>query len=186
MRFCDRRGRLWCRSEKVLGNGAFGTVYLGMDGSGGELVAIKSMVIQSQSVEECRAVVREINLMVRIRSDYVVEYISAAVVGSHLMIVMEAIGGGSMISVIQQYPKLPRALIVTYLRDTLLGLKYLHSNGIVHRDVKPHNILITLNGRCKLADFGTATFIGTRQSSTATSRGPLFTCLLKPARASAT
>jgi hypothetical protein len=159
-RFCDRRGRLWCRSEKVLGNGAFGTVYLGMDGSGGELVAVKAMPVVLAHSDECFSVVREIALMVRIRCDHVVQYISAAVVGGHLLIVMEAIGGGSLISVVQQYPTLPRALVATYLRDTLLGLRWLHSNGIVHRDVKPHNILITLDGRCKLADFGTATFIG--------------------------
>jgi len=154
-RFTDCRGAQWCLSSRMLGSGAFGNVFLGM-GSEGQMVAIKAIKISVKSKEECKNVIKEIRLLGRLKSDRIVQYMASAVVGSFLMIVMEAVGGGSLLGVTQQYARLPQKLIVTYLRDCLGGVRTLHSNGIVHRDIKPHNVLITEQGRCKLADFGTA------------------------------
>jgi hypothetical protein len=154
-RFTDMRGAEWRMSNRMLGSGAFGNVFLGMSPEG-QMVAIKAIRISLKSKDECKNVLKEIRLLVRLKSDRIVQYISSAVVGSFLMIVMEAVGGGSMLGVISQYSALPRKLITAYLRDLLMGLRYLHSNGVIHRDIKPHNVLMTENGRCKLADFGTA------------------------------
>lgn len=153
--FVDRHGVEWRLSQRMLGSGAFGNVFLGM-GIEGQMVAIKAIKISEKSKDECRSVVKEIRLLGRLRSDQIVQYISSAVVDSFLMIVMEAVGGGSLLGVIQQYPTLPKKLVLSYIRDVLLGLRFLHSNGVVHRDIKPHNVLMNERGRCKLADFGTA------------------------------
>ena len=156
--FTDRRGNQWYRSEKVLGKGAFGNVYLGM-GPEGEYIAMKVVPIVAASSQECRSLVKEIHLLVRLRSDTVVQYLSSGVAGNFLVIVMECIGGGSLIGTMNLHNCIPRDALKMYVRDILLSLQYLHAKGIVHRDIKPHNVLLTESGKCKLADFGAATYI---------------------------
>eukprot|EP00026_Physarum_polycephalum_P007946 Phypoly_transcript_08019.p1 GENE.Phypoly_transcript_08019~~Phypoly_transcript_08019.p1 ORF type:complete len:353 (+),score=40.13 Phypoly_transcript_08019:364-1422(+) len=63
---------------------------------------------------------------------------------------------GSLASVLDKFGPLPEALVISYLHQILLGLKYLHDNGVLHRDIKAANILIKKDGDIKVADFGVA------------------------------
>ena len=70
---------------------------------------------------------------------------------------MPLLGGGSCSDVLQQvFPSGIRdeALIATILRETLLGLQYLHKNGQIHRDIKAGNILLNMDGDVYISDFG--------------------------------
>lgn len=66
------------------------------------------------------------------------------------------VDSGSLAGVIQKYGVFQEKLIAVYLKQVLEGLCYLHENGVVHRDIKSHNLLITSSGVVKLADFGIA------------------------------
>ncbi|EPY22167.1 protein kinase [Angomonas deanei] len=74
-----------------------------------------------------------------------------------VQIVMEYVGGGSLEQLLKQCGTVKESVAQRYTRDILSGLEYLHETAeVCHRDVKPGNILLTPEGRCKLTDFGTA------------------------------
>jgi serine/threonine protein kinase len=70
---------------------------------------------------------------------------------------LEYVENGSLDSLIKKFGKLPETLVATYVQQVLLGLDFLHSQGVIHRDIKGGNILTTKDGVVKLADFGVAT-----------------------------
>jgi mitogen-activated protein kinase kinase kinase ANP1 len=73
-----------------------------------------------------------------------------------LNILMELLPLGSLKTLVVEYGALPEGVVRDYTRQTLLGLQYLHMKGILHRDIKPGNILRDRTGKVKLADFGVA------------------------------
>ena len=75
----------------------------------------------------------------------------------YLNIILEYVENGSLDSLIKKFGKFPETLVATYVQQVLLGLDYLHSQGVIHRDIKGGNILTTKDGIVKLADFGVAT-----------------------------
>ena len=72
-------------------------------------------------------------------------------------IILEYVENGSLDSLIKKFGKFPESLVAVYVQQVLLGLDYLHSQGVIHRDIKGGNILTTKDGIVKLADFGVAT-----------------------------
>ena len=68
----------------------------------------------------------------------------------------------------------------TYFRDIVAGLAYLHSEGVIHRDIKPQNILLTADGIAKIADFGAAVFMdeGDGDSKVAYAGTPGASCIV--------
>ena len=69
---------------------------------------------------------------------------------------MEFIENGSLATIVKKFGRLPERLLVAYIPQVLEGLAFLHEQGVVHRDIKGANILISTGGRVKLADFGVA------------------------------
>ena len=84
----------------------------------------------------------------------IVSYLGCEQVENSLNIFLEYIPGGSISSLIQKFGKLDENLIKKFTQQILFGLQYLHKNKIVHRDIKGANILLTIDGDVKLADFG--------------------------------
>ena len=74
-------------------------------------------------------------------------------------IFLEYIPGGSINVLLKKYGKFSEKLTQIYTRHILTGLEYLHSFGIVHRDIKGGNVLVENSGNCKLADFGGSKFL---------------------------
>ncbi|KAH3912436.1 hypothetical protein HBH56_115060 [Parastagonospora nodorum] len=153
-----------------LGSGSFGKVYKAVDRRTGEIVAIKHIDLEDSS-EELADIQAEISLLSTCHSPYITEYKTSFVKGVKLWIVMEFLGGGSAADMLAPGP-IAEAHIAIMCRELLLGLDYLHSTGKIHRDIKAANVLLTDQGRVKLADFGVAaqltniksqrmTFVGT-------------------------
>ena len=74
-------------------------------------------------------------------------------------IYMQYMSGGSLSSIIKQYGALSETIIAKFTKQIVLGLHYLHSHGVVHRDLKGANILADSDGNVKLADFGASKHI---------------------------
>ncbi|RHW73646.1 serine/threonine protein kinase [Trypanosoma brucei equiperdum] len=179
--FCDRQGLVFRMSKQVLGTGACGVAFLGLSQTGA-LVAIKEIElplrtraqnsnlsdlnrrrlrrkgIQVESAMEktLDGIINEVSLLSRLRHANIMGYISSAIWGNKLLIVMELGSGGSLYDLIQKFGSIKESRARRYLRDVLQGLEYLHRKNIVHRDIKPQNVLLLETGLCKLTDFGTS------------------------------
>eukprot|EP00756_Hemistasia_phaeocysticola_P027881 Hpha_TRINITY_DN16144_c1_g3::TRINITY_DN16144_c1_g3_i2::g.4624::m.4624/K17533/MAP3K19, YSK4; mitogen-activated protein kinase kinase kinase 19 len=195
----DAGGTQYWRSEKRLGKGAAGEVWLGMGDFGG-LVALKYLKlprVRSPKGRKPRSsplrpggggrsemgvvdqLVTEVHLMSRHRHDNIVGYLGSAVRDMYVVIAMECVSGGSLQQVIENFGGGERGGIPTpsakrYTKDMLRGLEYLHTHGIVHRDVKPGNVLLTIDGTAKLADFGESAMLTTLGRCGAVVGTPLF------------
>lgn len=155
-----------------LGSGSFGVVYKAIERSTGAIVAVKHVDLES-SEEDLSDILSELSVLSSCSSPYVTQYKSAFLRKQTLWIVMEYLGGGSCADLLKPPPhRLTEAHIAIVCRELLLGLSYLHREGKLHRDVKAANILLGMDGRVKLADFGVAaqltglksirnTFVGT-------------------------
>eukprot|EP00033_Pygsuia_biforma_P004368 GCRY01004787.1.p1 GENE.GCRY01004787.1~~GCRY01004787.1.p1 ORF type:complete len:973 (-),score=205.38 GCRY01004787.1:29-2947(-) len=146
----------WSRGP-VLGRGTFGVTYLGMDQHTGTLLAVKELTLTG-SLKSCRnqvqSVQQEIGLMKKLHHPNIVRYIGTQQEGPQLRIFIEYIAGGSLRSILSSFGKLPETVVNVYTRQILEGLAYLHSQHIIHRDIKAANVLVDHHGAMKLSDFG--------------------------------
>jgi len=149
--------------ERALGAGGMGTVYLARDRTLDRLVAIKvvspelttSSVIRDRFLQEARTVAR-------LRHPNIVDVHAAGEAGGLLYFVMEYVPGESLRDCIDRNERVDGHQALTILRDLARALAYAHERGIVHRDVKPDNILLDRESGCSmLTDFGVARALST-------------------------
>eukprot|EP01062_Namystynia_karyoxenos_P052176 TRINITY_DN4155_c0_g1_i3.p1 TRINITY_DN4155_c0_g1~~TRINITY_DN4155_c0_g1_i3.p1 ORF type:complete len:1300 (+),score=164.54 TRINITY_DN4155_c0_g1_i3:461-3901(+) len=149
----------WQRGQ-LLGRGSFGSVYMGIR-QDGTLMAVKTVQIGSGLDEDqLGALMREVEVMSTLSHEHIVDYygITYDQDTNELCIYMEYMDGGSLGSFVRKLQEpLREPAAAAYLRQILLGVGYLHSHGVIHRDLKGDNILMAQEGRCvKIADFGTS------------------------------
>ncbi|KAM2570172.1 hypothetical protein TB2_010177 [Malus domestica] len=148
------------RKGELIGCGAFGRVYMGMNLDSGELLAVKQVLIAANgaSKEKAQAHIKEleeeVKLLKNLSHPNIVRYLGTVREDDTLNILLEFVPGGSISSLLGKFGSFPEAVIQTYTKQLLLGLEYLHKNGIMHRDIKGANILVDNKGCIKLADFG--------------------------------
>ena len=145
--------------KRELGKGGMGSVFLARHRTAGHDVAIK--VISSKYIADADALSRferEERLMARIRHPNIVhQYELRRLHGGHVALVMQYVRGESLIAILRRRGKLRFDECAQILRDIGLALEHAHASGIIHRDVKPHNILIDADkGVAMLSDFGIA------------------------------
>ncbi|RMB97570.1 hypothetical protein DUI87_25934 [Hirundo rustica rustica] len=140
---------------------AFGVVCRAVDTATGGEVAIKK--INVQTLKRKKVTVNEIMVMKRNRNPRVVSYLDSYLVHEQIWLVMEYMDGGTLYDVIRM-TKIYEDDIATLSRECLQGLEFLHSNHVMHRDVKSLNILLRTDGSVKLADFGFSAQLTPKQS----------------------
>ncbi|KAL1305217.1 hypothetical protein AAFC00_002135 [Neodothiora populina] len=146
----------------MIGQGSFGTVYLALHAITGELMALKQVEMPSNSGihldakknNMIEALKREIGLLRELKHPNIVQYLGSNSDESHLNIFLEYVAGGSVATMLVNYGSLGEALISNFVRQILTGLAYLHSQDIIHRDIKGANILVDNHGSVKISDFG--------------------------------
>ncbi len=84
----------------------------------------------------------------------IIKFLGSEIINDILFIYLEFIPGGSIKYLLNKYGTFSSKIIKIFLKQILDGLEYLHSKGIVHRDIKSANILVDLKGNIKLSDFG--------------------------------
>ncbi|KAG5834217.1 hypothetical protein ANANG_G00259230 [Anguilla anguilla] len=154
-----------------LGDGAFGKVYKARNRATGALAAAK--VIEVRSEEQLEDYITEIDILAACRHGNIVTLLDAIFFEGWLWILIEFCPGGALDDIMLELERgLSEQQISEVCCQTLQALSYLHQHHIIHRDLKAGNILLTLEGQVKLADFGVsaknestlqrrATFIGT-------------------------
>ncbi|GAC98803.1 likely protein kinase [Pseudozyma hubeiensis SY62] len=145
------------RRLELVGRGAYGAVYRGVHVETGAAVALKVVNLDTPD-DDVSDIQREVALLSQLReaaSKNVVRYWGCWLKGPELWIVMDFAEGGSVRTLMKAGPIAERYCAVI-VRETLVALNYLHKSGIIHRDIKAANILLTSTGRILLCDFGVA------------------------------
>ncbi|XP_045506048.1 serine/threonine-protein kinase 10-like isoform X2 [Colias croceus] len=154
-----------------LGDGAFGKVYKAQHKTTGQLAAAKMCVLDNE--DDLADFTVEIDILTECRHPNVVGLHEAYFVDNKLWMLLEYCDGGALDSVMSELEKgLSEPQIAYVCREMCAGLEFLHSRRVIHRDLKAGNVLATMAGGVKLADFGVSaknkstlqkhdTFIGT-------------------------
>ncbi|HJQ21692.1 MAG TPA: serine/threonine-protein kinase [Gemmatimonadaceae bacterium] len=156
--------------ERELGRGATATVYLARDTQRGHGVAIK--VLRPELAESLGAerFLREIKVNERLHHPHIASVLDSGQHDGQLYFVLPHMEGGSLRQMLQRDKQLPIEAAVSITKTVALALDYAHRQGLIHRDVKPENILFT-SGQACLADFGIARAIERAIDESTTSTG---------------
>jgi serine/threonine protein kinase len=146
------------RLERPLGHGGMATVYLGRDSELDRLVAVKVLAENLVGDPAFRKrFVREARLAARLSHPNIVSvYDAGEEADGRPYIVMEHVDGETLADVLRERGRLPANEAVGLAHQACRGLAHAHAAGLVHRDVKPQNLLLRKDGTLKIADFGIA------------------------------
>ena len=140
----------------VLGRGAMGDVYEALDPTIQRRVAIKTLDKRLSDATFVARFLSEARAVGRLAHPNIVQVYDAAEQDDLAYMVMELVEGSSLQDHLQQHPELPLDDVVSITTELLEALGYAHARGVVHRDVKPSNVMLTETGTVKLTDFGVA------------------------------
>ncbi len=150
------------RRERTLGGGGMATVVLAHDEQLDRLVAVKLLAEQLAADEELRArFLREARAAAQLVHPNVVAVYDAGEDDARLYIVMEYVEGETLGDLLARRKRLPPEEAVPLVLQACAGLEHAHAHGLVHRDVKPRNLLLGRDGTLKVADFGIARAVDT-------------------------
>ncbi|KAK7839198.1 putative serine/threonine protein kinase ireh1 [Quercus suber] len=138
---------------KPISRGAFGRVFLAKKRTTGDLFAIKVLkkadMIRKNAVE---SILAERDILISVRNRFVVRFFYSFTCRENLYLVMEYLNGGDLYSLLRNLGCLDEDVARVYIAEVVLALEYLHSLRVVHRDLKPDNLLIAHDGHIKLAE----------------------------------
>ncbi|KAG0226489.1 hypothetical protein BGW41_004200 [Actinomortierella wolfii] len=146
----------------LIGRGSFGRVYHAFNVDTGEMIAVKQVDLPTTlSERNCdrlktsvEALFAEMEVLKDLEHENIVQYLGFSQNDDTANIFLEYVSGGSIESCLKRSGPFPEAVIKFFSRQILLGLEYIHSKRIVHRDIKAANVLVDEQGTCKISDFG--------------------------------
>lgn len=136
------------RNFNKIGQGASGGVFTAYENGSNRCVAIKQMNLEQQPKKDL--IINEILVMKDSKHRNIVNFMDSFLVKGDLWVVMEYMEGGSLTDVVT-FNIMSEGQIAAVCRETLHGLQHLHSKGVIHRDIKSDNILLSLEGNIKLS-----------------------------------
>jgi tRNA A-37 threonylcarbamoyl transferase component Bud32 len=156
-----RRTFKWVKGE-LIGKGTYGSVYVGLNATTGEMLAVKQVEVPhsaSDRVDErykqmMDALNAEIETLKDLDHPHIVQYLGYERTETTISIFLEYVPGGSVGRCLKKHGRFEEPVIRSLIRQTLEGLAYLHARGTLHRDLKADNLLLDLDGVCKISDFG--------------------------------
>lgn len=151
----------WFKGQ-LIGKGTYGRVYLGMNATTGEFLAVKEVEVNPKAAagdknkmkELVTGLDQEIDTMQHLDHVNIVQYLGCERKETSISIFLEYIPGGSIGSCLRKHGKFEESVVASLTQQTLSGLAYLHREGILHRDLKADNILLDVDGTAKISDFG--------------------------------
>uniref|UniRef100_A0A8C6YI95 cyclin-dependent kinase n=1 Tax=Naja naja TaxID=35670 RepID=A0A8C6YI95_NAJNA len=162
----------YIKVEKI-GEGTYGVVYKARNKQTGQLVALKKIRLDSETEGVPSTAIREISLLKELKHPNIVRLLDVVHNQKKLYLVFEYLNQD-----LKKYMdssrtgELPLSLVKSYLYQLLQGVSFCHSHRVIHRDLKPQNLLINEMGAIKLADFGLARAFGVPHVVTLWYRAP--------------
>lgn len=146
--------------KELLGEGTYGVVFKALDTKTGQTVAIKKIRLGKYKEGVNFTALREIKLLKELKDPNIIELIDAFPHKGNLHLVFEFMETDLEAVIRDRNILLSPADIKSYMHMTLKGLALCHQKWVLHRDMKPNNLLIAADGHLKLADFGLARIFG--------------------------
>ncbi|SCU78732.1 LAME_0A05556g1_1 [Lachancea meyersii CBS 8951] len=149
----------WIKGE-MIGKGSFGSVFLGLNVTTGEMVAVKQVEVPRYGSQDettlnvLEALRSEVSTLQDLDHINIVQYLGFENKNHFYSLFLEYVAGGSVGSLIRTFGCFEEPLVRFLAVQVLRGLSYLHSKGILHRDMKADNLLLDVDGICKISDFG--------------------------------
>ena len=157
-----------------IGRGAMGVVFKGRDPLIGRLVAVKTITAGvAESTDLLERFYREARAAGGLQHPNIVTIYEMAESGGAPFIAMEYLEGESLEKLIARKPALPLGTKLGYVVQTCRALEFAHGRGVIHRDVKPANIVVTRDAVVKVVDFGIARIVDTSKTQTGALLGTL-------------
>jgi len=157
-----------------IGRGAMGVVFKGHDPLIGRAVAVKTITSDvAERADLLERFYREARAAGGLQHPNIVTIYELAESGNAPFIAMEYLEGESLEKIVARKPALPLATKLGYVVQTCRALDYAHRRGVIHRDVKPANIVVTRDGIVKVVDFGIARLASASHTQTGTLLGTL-------------
>ena len=140
-----------------IGVGGMGIVYRAIYTKNGAPVALKILSPEFSDTESLqRRFEREVSILKKLQHPHIVRYYGGGKFGTQRFYAMELITGGSVEDVLKAKKKLPWEAAIEITMQVAMALEHAHEAGVIHRDLKPGNLLLTKDGTVKLTDFGIA------------------------------
>ena len=155
--------KIICNRYKILdhlGTGGMATVWLGYDTILDRQVAIKTFKIDANDKDAVKRFNREAKAVTSLSHPNIVSIYDVENEGEFYYLILEYVEGMTLKDYMIKNPRIPIETIVHIAKQIAAGLSHAHQNGIIHRDIKPQNILMNENLTCKITDFGIARAYG--------------------------
>ncbi|KAI9228320.1 MAG: cell division control protein 28 [Piptocephalis tieghemiana] len=143
------------RLSKV-GEGTYGVVYKAKDKKTGQVVALKKIRFDEEDEGIPSTALREVSMLRELKDSSIVQLLDHVFSGDHMYLVFEFVDIDLKRYIEQKADDITPPRVASIMHQLFQGLTYCHSRAILHRDLKPQNILINKRGEAKLADFGLA------------------------------